>query len=50
VSEIIGPAGNDMQMLPPMVAAFQILNEARNELQQSWMSGPARHSGGAAKR
>ena len=25
VSEIIGPAGSDMQMLPPTVAVFQIL-------------------------
>src|SRR5215470_4271124 len=27
VSEIIGPAGSDMQRLPPTVAVFQILNE-----------------------
>jgi hypothetical protein len=49
VSEIIGPAGSDMQMLPPTDAAFQILNEARNELQQSCTSGHAVHSAGAAK-
>ena len=35
VSEIIGPAGSDMQMLPPTVAAFQILNEAR-KARQHW--------------
>src|SRR6202043_3460605 len=29
VSEIIGPAGSDMQRLPPTVAVFQILNEAK---------------------
>ena len=28
MSEIIGPAGSDMQMFPPTVASFQILNEA----------------------
>ena len=33
VSEIIGPAGSAMQRLPPTVAAFQILNDARNERQ-----------------
>jgi hypothetical protein len=33
VSEIIGPAGNDMQRLPPTVAVFQILNEARKARQ-----------------
>ena len=33
VSEIIGPAGNAMQRLPPTVAVFQILNEARNDRQ-----------------
>ena len=33
VSEIIGPAGNAMQRLPPTVAMFQILNEARNDRQ-----------------
>ena len=46
VSEIIGPAGSDMQMLPPTVAAFQILNDARNELQHWWNSAAAVHSGG----
>ena len=29
VSEIIGPAGSDMQMFPPTVASFQILNEGK---------------------
>jgi hypothetical protein len=33
VSEIIGPAGSDMQRLPPTVAVFQILKEARNARQ-----------------
>ena len=33
VSEIIGPAGSDMQRLPPTVAVFQILNEARKARQ-----------------
>ncbi len=50
VSEIIGPAGSDMQMLPPTVAAFQILNDARNALQHSRNSGAARHSPGPANR
>ena len=34
-SVIIGPAGSDMQILPPTVAAFQILNEARKAREQS---------------
>ena len=50
MSEIIGPAGSDMQMLPPTVATFQILNEARKASQHSRMSGVARHSGGPVKR
>ena len=33
VSEIIGPAGSDMQRLPPTVAVFQILKDARNARQ-----------------
>ncbi len=33
VSDIIGPAGSAMQMLPPTVAMFQILNEARKARQ-----------------
>src|SRR3954469_22868086 len=49
VSEIIGPAGNDMQMLPPTVAVFHTLNDARNELQHWWISGAAAHSGGASR-
>src|SRR5207237_3513819 len=48
VSEIIGPAGNDMQMLPPTVAVFQILKEARNARQHWLISGAAIHSGGHA--
>jgi hypothetical protein len=48
VSEIIAPAGSDMQMLPPTVAAFQILNDANSESQHSRSSGAAIHSGGAA--
>src|SRR5579872_3951643 len=33
VSEIIGPAGSDKQRLPPTVAVFQILNDARKARQ-----------------
>ena len=43
------PAGSDMQMLPPTVAAFQILNDASKELQHSRNSGAAVHSPGAGK-
>jgi len=39
-----------MQILPPTVAAFQILNEARRALQQARISGAATHSRGASKR
>ena len=46
VSEIIGPAGSDMQMLPPTVASFQILKEARKARQQWRNSGAAVQSGG----
>src|ERR1700752_4759535 len=46
VSEIIGPAGSDMQILPPTVAVFQILNEARNARQHWLIRGEAIHSGG----
>src|SRR6266516_6252307 len=46
VSEMIGPAGSDMQMLPPTVAVFQILKEARNARQHWLISGEAIHSGG----
>ena len=49
VSEIIGPAGNDIQILPPTVAVFQTLNDARNEWQHWWISGAAVHSGGASR-
>src|ERR1700752_2149645 len=46
VSEIIGPAGSDMQILPPTVAVFQILNEARNARQHWLIRGAAIQSGG----
>src|SRR3954454_7766346 len=46
VSEIIGPAGSDMQRLPPTVAVFQILNEARKARQHWLISGAANQSGG----
>src|SRR5215207_3084435 len=49
VSEIIGPAGKDMQMLPPTVAVFQTLNDARNAWQHWRISGAAVHSGGASR-
>ena len=49
VSEIIAPAGSDMQTLPPMVAAFQILNDIRNEFMHFRNSGTARHPGGPSK-
>src|SRR5882757_4711201 len=48
VSEIIGPAGSDMQILPPTVAVFQILKEARNARQHWLIRGEAIHSGGQA--
>src|SRR5262245_10590091 len=48
VSEIMGPAGSDMQMLPPTVAVFQILNEARNARQHWLIRGDAIQSGGQA--
>ena len=47
VSEIIGPAGSDMQMFPPTVASFQILNEERNDRQHWRNSGAAVQSAGA---
>ena len=47
VSEIIGPAGSDMQMLPPTVAVFQILKEAANARQHWPISGEAVHSTGS---
>jgi hypothetical protein len=39
-----------MQMLPPMVAAFQILKEARNARQHSRSSGAAFQPAGALNR
>jgi len=50
VSETIGLAGSDIQTLPPTVAAFQILNEARSARQHSRRRGPAFQSPGALKR
>ena len=49
MSEIIGPAGSDITMLPPTVASFQILNDERNERQHSWISEASVHCGGALK-
>src|SRR5260370_18795466 len=43
-SEIIGPAGNDIQMLPPTVAVFQILNEERKEPQDSPLNARGVHT------
>src|ERR1700731_3321851 len=48
VSEIIGPAGSDMQRLPPTVAVFHILKEARYARQHWLIRGAASHSGGHA--
>ncbi len=41
VSEIIGPAGSALHRLPPTVAMFQILNEARKARQHCSNSGAA---------
>ena len=49
VSVIIGPAGSDMQMLPPTVAEFQTLNEDRNASQLFAKRVPAVQSPGGAK-
>src|SRR5712672_2713159 len=49
VSEIIGPAGNDMQMFPPTVAVFQILDDDRKERQHCAIRGAAVQSAGAAR-
>ena len=46
VNVIIGPAGSDMQMLPPTVAEFHTLNDARNASQPVWISGAARQLSG----
>jgi hypothetical protein len=46
----MGPAGSDMQILPPTVAAFQILNDASSALQHSRASGSARHCAGPSAR
>ena len=45
VSEIIGPAGSDITMFPPIVASFQILNDDKKDRQHSPISDPALHSG-----
>ena len=47
---IIGPAGRDMQMLPPTVAVFHTLNDARKASQLVVNSGAARQSSGAVER
>ena len=47
VRVIIGPAGRDMQMLPPTVAEFHTLNEARNASQLVVISRAADQSAGA---
>ena len=49
VSEISEPAGNDMQMLPPTVAAFQTLNDASNASQHILNRGAAFQFAGASK-
>ena len=49
VSAIIAPAGNDMQIFPPTVAAFQILNEASSALLHSSNIPAAVQSAGAEK-
>src|ERR1700712_4095267 len=49
VRAIIGPAGNDMQRLPPTVAVFQILKEARNARQHWLIRDDAIHSGGQTR-
>ena len=46
--EIIGPAGSDITMFPPIVASFQILNDERNDRQHSAMSDAAIHCLGAS--
>jgi len=43
-------AGSDMQMLPPTVAAFQILNDISSARQHIGISGAAFHSSGASNR
>src|SRR5258708_2299559 len=49
VSEIIGPAGNDIQTFPPTVAVFQILKEDRKDRQPCSISGAAVQSEGEAR-
>ena len=46
-SEVIGPAGSAMAMLPPTVATFQILNEASSESAHCRTSGCAAQSASA---
>ena len=50
VREIIGPAGSDIQIFPPTVASFQILNDASSDRQHSRKSGAAVHAAGALNR
>ena len=50
VMVIIGPAGRDMQMFPPTVAAFHTLKEARNASQLVVNSGAAGQSAGPRMR
>src|SRR5262249_60012478 len=48
VREIIDPAGKDMHKLPPTVAVFHILKEARKARQHWLISGAASQSAGQA--
>ena len=45
---IIGPAGSDMHMLPPTVAEFHTLNDARKASQLVLSSDPASQSAGGS--
>ena len=45
---IIGPARNDMQMLPPTVAEFHTLNDARKASQLVLSSDAASQSAGGS--
>src|SRR5262249_20410209 len=49
VSEIMAPAGSDMQILPPTLAMFQILKDMSSALQHSVMSGTAVQCAGPVK-
>jgi hypothetical protein len=39
VRQIIGPAGSEVQRLPPTVATFQTLNEPNRAVQAWWKTG-----------